>query len=593
MKRFNLRSARLFSSDTALIAAPLLLIIPNVCLCVTEHMSSWALCANILAPIGLYALTVSAFKRTYIGVALLIPIMVLCAFQIVLLFLYHGSIIAIDMFTNVATTNSAEAGELLQSLTGAMATVTALYMPLIIWCVYRTFRPQTAGARWTKTIRMAGAACLVLGAIASAGAYVTNPAYRISRQLFPVNVCYNMAEAINRINRTTHYHETASGFSYGAVSTHPQSQKEIYVMVIGETSRADNFGLLGYKRNTTPNLGKMNNLIAYRKALSESNTTHKSVPMLMSSLTAENFDSIYYRKSIITAFKEAGYRTAFFSAQKRNRSFIDFFGEEADETDFISDHIPAGNTNDTLLVQRARMFIDSNRDTGKLFIVMHTYGSHFRYDDRYADTEARFQPDNCSTASKEHRHELINAYDNTILNVDRTLCAIIRVLSEQSDACTAMIYASDHGEDIFDDDRNRFLHASPTPTYWQLHVPLLIWVSDSYAHAYPDKVHRAVMHTSFNVSSTRSLSPTIMDLAGLDSPMAQPGMALTSEQYTEPERLYLNDYNEATALCESGLASQDFTMIDRAGLSQSTIAQAIHSNKVFHFTQLKHTKTAY
>lgn len=39
------------------------------------------------------------------------PLMVLGAFQIVLLYLFGGSIIAVDMFTNLFTTNASEAGQ--------------------------------------------------------------------------------------------------------------------------------------------------------------------------------------------------------------------------------------------------------------------------------------------------------------------------------------------------------------------------------------------------------------------------------------------------------------------------------------------------
>ena len=57
----------------------------------------------------------------------------------------------------------------------------------------------------------------------------------------------------------------------------------------------------------------------------------------MSDATACNYDSIYHQKGIITAFKEAGFRTAFFSNQRYNHSFIDFFGMEADTYDFIKE----------------------------------------------------------------------------------------------------------------------------------------------------------------------------------------------------------------------------------------------------------------
>ena len=171
-------------------------------------------------------------------------------------------------------------------------------------------------------------------------------------------------------------------------------------------------------------------------------------------------------------------------------------------------------------------------------------------------------------AEQKHRDELINAYDNTIRNVDHALYSIIEVLRQQPEACTAMIYASDHGEDIFDDERNRFLHASPTPTYWQLHVPLVVWMSDTYISTYPDKAASANRHRNNNVSSSRSLTPTIMDIAGISYPGFQPAMALSSESYTDTERLYLTDYNEATSLHSSGLKSSDFEMMQKHGISQ-------------------------
>lgn len=64
---------------------------------------------------------------------------------------------------------------------------------------------------------------------------------------------------------------------------------------------------------------------------------------------------------------------------------------------------------------------------------------------------------------------LINAYDNTIHCIDQFLDRICAMLSAEG-CVSAMIYLSDHGEDIFDDDRGRFLHASPTPTYYQIRM---------------------------------------------------------------------------------------------------------------------------
>lgn len=110
---------------------------------------------------------------------------------------------------------------------------------------------------------------------------------------------------------TQNYHHTSKDFTFHAQATHPADKREVYVMVVGETSRALNWQLYGYERETNPLLSRQPGIVAFSKVLTESNTTHKSVPMLMSDITACNFDSIYHQKGIITAFKEAGYQTAF------------------------------------------------------------------------------------------------------------------------------------------------------------------------------------------------------------------------------------------------------------------------------------------
>ena len=106
---------------------PVLLIIPNVALDITEqYYSVAARIANVALPAGIYLLLMAWSRKAGRTALLLIPVMVLCAFQIVLLYLYGESIIAIDMFLNVVTTNAHEAGELLRNLGEAIAVVCLL-----------------------------------------------------------------------------------------------------------------------------------------------------------------------------------------------------------------------------------------------------------------------------------------------------------------------------------------------------------------------------------------------------------------------------------------------------------------------------------
>lgn len=131
----------------------------------------------------------------------------------------------------------------------------------------------------------------------------------------------------------------------------------------------------------------------------------------------------------------------------------------------------------------------------------------------------------------------------------------------------ALIYVSDHGEDIFDDSRGRFLHASPVPTYWQLHVPMLVWTSRSYDAIYPEKAEALKANADAQVSSSASVFHTLLDLAGIRSPYFQPGLSLSSHEYKAPPRRYLNDYNESIELDKSGFRENDFREMKKLDIS--------------------------
>ena len=38
-----------------------------------------------------------------------------------------------------------------------------------------------------------------------------------------------------------------------------------------------------------------------------------------------------------------------------------------------------------------------------------------------------------------------------------------------------IVFTSDHGENLFDDERQRFMHAHPDASRWDLEVPLMFW----------------------------------------------------------------------------------------------------------------------
>ena len=543
-----------------------ILIVPNIILCFTEPMPVVAKVCNVLLPFAFYYLLMTLSKNCGKMFWILFLFIFFGAFQIVLLYLFGQSIIAVDMFLNLLTTNSSEAMELLDNLIPSLVSVGILYIPALILATISIIKKRKLSPAFIRRERKRAFAALIIGFVSLGAAYGLDERYELKSDLYPANVCYNVALAFQRNTWTQAYHRTSENFTFNARASHPENKREIYIMVVGETSRAMNWSLYGYTRETNPELSNVAGIVAFCHVLTESNTTHKSVPMLLSPVSAVDFDSIYHQKGIITAFKEAGFQTAFFSNQRYNHSFIDFFGMEAGTYDFIKEDSEDSKYNpsdDELLKLVEKELEKGNR---KQFIVLHTYGSHFNYRERYPeDHHAVFLPDFPVEAEVKYKDNLVNAYDNSIRYTDNFLARIISLLKEQ-EADATMLYTSDHGEDIFDDSRHLFLHASPVPSYYQLHVPFLLWTSDSYQEAYPGILKSASMNRQKNISSSASFFQTMMELAGIETPYRNDSLSVTSPLYTEKPRVYLNDHNEPHPLDDIGMGEEDFEMLRKKGI---------------------------
>lgn len=536
------------------------LIIPNILLDVTETSPILCKISNVLLPVGVYMLLMAACRKIGIMSLLMLPFMILAAFQLVLLYLYGESVIAVDMFLNVVTTNVREVNELLGNLIYAIGAVVVLYLPPLIWGGIAVAKKSIINEHFRRKVIRVGGLSAICGCVAAAGSLAVTPQPALQHEIFPVNAVNNMIEAIRRAKETNNFMQTSADYTFDARSLRDSSLREVYVLVVGETSRALNWQLNGYGRETNPLLSQEPNVTFFGKSISESNTTHKSVPMLMSALSAENFNEINGSKSIITAMKEAGFHTHYFSNQAPNRSYIEFFGAEADDVRYTQ-LAAVEHPFDHEMVKWVKKELQDNRHA-KEFFVLHTYGSHFLYRDRYPSGFDYFLPDNAVDANAANRASLINGYDNSIRYTDCVLADLISVLKEVG-CYSGLLYSSDHGEDIFDDSRNRFLHASPSPTYYQLHVASLAWVSDSLAADYPT-IQRNIRQNSVQpVSPQRSLFHTAMQMAGVATPVFEASYSLAGSTYTAGNPVYLTDHNTSVPLVQSGVKEADIMQLNR------------------------------
>lgn len=537
------------------------LIIPNCVLANTEPYSVWTVEALILMPLGFYMMWSVALRRSGVMIWLAFPFIFFCAFQIVLLYLFGNSIIATDMFTNLLTTNPGEAGELLGNIYPSVVLVCVIYLPLL-WLAAREIGHKRYITRTARmNIGLTGAALFAVGLLALWPAYhVSEERHVLRDEIFPLNIMYNLGLSGSEFRKSYNFRKTSEGFTYEAERTAEAPGREVYVYIIGEASRAMNWQLYGYGRETNPLLSGVGDLVVFRDVLTQSNTTHKSVPLILSSVATGEHEELYRRKGLPALFNEAGFDTWFISNQSPQGAMIDHLAHDARHVIYIR-----SPRHDMQLLDEMRKVLERSTSQ-KLLFVLHCYGSHFSYHQRYPREFAHFQPDNDVAIARQHRPMLVNSYDNSIRYTDYFLAQTIDYLRSLKGTSSALLYCADHGEDLIDDDRERFLHASPTTTAYQLYVASLAWFSEDYRTHFPEKAAAAEANETAP-ATTHALFHTMADMASIRGRFLSTKVSLVSPDFdrTAPRR-YLNDHNEAVPFRKTGLRHEDMEVFRRYGI---------------------------
>ena len=537
------------------------LIIPNCVLANTEPYSVWTVEALILMPLGFYMMWSVALRRSGVMIWLAFPFIFFCAFQIVLLYLFGNSIIATDMFTNLLTTNPGEAGELLGNIYPSVILVCVIYLPLL-WLAAREIGHKRYITRTARmNIGLTGAALFAVGLLALWPAYrVSEERHVLRDEIFPLNIMYNLGLSGSEFRKSYNFRKTSEGFTYEAERTAEAPGREVYAYIIGEASRAMNWQLYGYGRETNPLLSGVGDLVVFRDVLTQSNTTHKSVPLILSSVATGEHEELYRRKGLPALFNEAGFDTWFISNQSPQGAMIDHLAHDARHVIYIR-----SPRHDMQLLDEMRKALERSTSQ-KLLFVLHCYGSHFSYHQRYPREFAHFQPDNDVAIARQHRPMLVNAYDNSIRYTDYFLAQTIDYLRSLKGTSSALLYCADHGEDLIDDDRERFLHASPTTTAYQLYVASLAWFSEDYRTHFPEKAAAAEANETAP-ATTHALFHTMADMASIRGRFLTTKVSLVSPDFdrTAPRR-YLNDHNEAVPFRKTGLRHEDMEVFRRYGI---------------------------
>jgi lipid A ethanolaminephosphotransferase len=299
--------------------------------------------------------------------------------------------------------------------------------------------------------------------------YYTNPTYYI----------YSIGEYIAKNLNIDEIAITPIGNDAKIPET--DTERELIILVVGEAARADRFSINGYHRETNPLL-KKEDIITFPDVYSCGTTTSVSVPCMFSIFTRGNYsdskaESTY---NILDILSNAGVNILWRDNNSSSKGValrVLYEDYKLPENNPICDI----ECRDEGMLVGLQEYIDS-KETGDILIVLHQMGNHGpAYYKRYPTSFEKFKPV-CKTNELENctREEISNTYDNAILYTDYFLSKVIALLKQNPQFEAAMIYISDHGESL--GENNLYLHGLPyfMAPETQTHIPAIMWFGDGF-----------------------------------------------------------------------------------------------------------------
>ena len=395
-----------------------------------------------------------------------------------------GTIIDRDMITNAVTTTANESRHLLTPALALHMLIYAILPVALVWWVRerrtRFLRDAAINTAWI--VVMAGAILVILAS--DYGSYAS--VFRERDDLvFSINPGGPIGAAIKFAIRSQKERNISAKPIGTDAHAGPALAKAIQpvflVIVAGETLRAQNFGLDGYERDTTPELARRK-VINLGPATSCGTATATSLPCMFSRFAREDFTSrnALDHENLLDILTRTGFHVEWWDNNTGDKDVARRLPSVNLSRTSDDRHCDDGECRDTIFLDRLRDAMD--KATGNTVIVLHQIGSHGpAYFKRYPADFERFKPGCHSVQFGDCTpQEIVNAYDNTVAFTDHVLASIIDLQAASSDRLsTGMIFASDHGESL--GEGGLYLHGAPYmfAPETQTKVPFLPWFSDS------------------------------------------------------------------------------------------------------------------
>lgn len=412
----------------------------------------------------------------------------------------YGVVIDPSMVRNALHTDPAETREL---LSWRLALDLLLYAALPIALLGFTRlepRPWGRGLR-ARAMLLAGAA----GLFALALIWQFQPFASMSRNhkevrylVTPLNTLWSLGSVLAADARGAAQPRQAIGLDAAPGTSWATSRKpRVVVLVIGETARADNWGLSGYARQTTPQLAQLAQagpaaqppLINFSDVAACGTSTEVSLPCMFAPVGRRQYDEARIRgsESLLHVAARAGVAVHWRDNQSGCKGVCEGLPHDTVNPALAPGLCQDGRCLDEGLLRglddRLRAL---HNGRGTQLLVLHMLGNHGpSYFRRYPSAFEYFTPVcRSDDLGRCTRDEIVNAYDNALLYTDHVLATLIGTLSAHAnDVDTALLFVSDHGESL--GEKNLFLHGVPymVAPREQTQVPMVMWWSAGFGRS--------------------------------------------------------------------------------------------------------------
>lgn len=438
-----------------------------------------------------------------------------------------GIVIDRSMITNVMDTTASESMALMSPKLIVTLVISGLLAALLAWWI----RVNNGPSFWKSAAKRIASIVVSVLCISLVAMFF----YKDYASLFR-----NQKELIKSLSPSNSIVATLSWYNHSKTANLPLVQigldaqqkpqmlagakKNLTILVVGETTRAVNFQLNGYERETTPLLAK-DDVSYFPNTQSCGTATAVSLPCMFSNMPRSNYDDSLasHQEGLLDIIQRAGVQVLWNDNDGGCKGACDRVPHQDMTALNLPDMCHEGECYDEVLFHGIEDYIKNLKGNG--VIVLHTIGSHGpTYYNRYPPQFKKFTP-TCDTNQIQDcsQEQLVNTYDNTILYIDYIVDKAINVLkSHQDQFTTSLVYLSDHGESL--GENGAYLHGMPyaiAPSE-QKHVPMLIWLSPDYQQRYGVNKSCIDKKAAQQGFSQDNLFSTMLGLTGIQTHEYQP-----------------------------------------------------------------------